>query len=275
MKRSKASGGKASRSGATVAGHCKRSVVLRRRHDDPHRVKRWRKITKSVMPELVGFHSGKPTRILIGQNAAHHETNPRSFFLDALNEHAPEVLKDLKSSVLPVMKKCLGDDHVLSLGWIELRAAGLTALATALEQWARRWGLEPERWNTAPTWAVDAALRLLLRWHECPSAVAELTPAYSIYRGTRMEACTLAEVRSMSGFEFLVMGHVLQYRPWFNRELTPDAAEAICEKHGDRLAALIEVMDATSIARAIRTTAELIGLKKPRAAKRGRKRHTQ
>ena len=216
---------------------------------------------ESRVARLSRFYRGERTLVFTGDEPTAHEIDPRTFFLESMNEFAPEVQIDLRSSVLPNLLDALGDRDVMALTWDELSSPQFAALRTSLESWAARWGLEPQRWTRDPTWMPNAALRLMLKWREGQSTT-EFTLTYSVYTMSERTSRQVQELRSVAGFPLLVFGHVLQLRPWLSKAPVHETTEAATQLMGDR--------EPQDIAKTIRRTAALIGLKSTRKAQPGR-----
>ena len=202
--------------------------------------------------------------IVVGDFDTAHEINPRALFLDAINEHAPEVANHLKETCLTAFQATTKRLQQPIITPQQLQHSATNELTQRLLQWTEQWGLEPHRWAWNNAWTLQAALDLLEIWRD-GSKTNELTHAYD----TDPEYITdqndqeVLELRTNHAFAYLVHAHVLENRFW-NHEGQPGHVAAW-------LAEASFVRDTQSIAKAVRNAAKYIGLTHVRKAKPGRK----
>ena len=207
------------------------------------------------------FYGGERTVVFTGDEPTAHELDPRTFFLEAINDHASTVQASLREDVFPVLAHSLQNRDVMGLTWDELTDPCFTALRASLEAWASKWGLEPWRWSREPLWMMDAALRLLLKWHEGQST-SDFTLTSRICEWNEPQARQVDELRKIGGFPLLVYAHVLEQQPWLTKASANEMTSDVMQWVGDR--------SAQDIAKSIRRTTTLIDLKHRRKATPGR-----
>ena len=208
------------------------------------------------------FYCNRRGLVRVGTSEFAYETDEREFFLHAVHVFAPSVIESLKADVLPTFGPCVEGRKVLSILWRDLSRDRCPALRSALEVWAGNWGFEEHRWNREPTWVLDAALRLVSRWHDGHTE-NELTLARDIYYPPSRSAEDDNELRTLRGFVLLVFSHVLQQRPWLKKQGADQFDEATRRLAGRR--------EPEDIAKAIRIAANMVGLKTPRRGRPGRR----
>jgi hypothetical protein len=163
------------------------------------------------------FYEGGKARLRIGPSDRAHVFSARSIFLDAINECAPEVIDDLRDSVVPTHRTFAGDEEpFFDFTWgLVSNDNHFAPLKRALEGWAKRWGMPLASWSKRldEHWLFTAALRLLAKWQRGEST-SELTLPTPLEVPDVAVASEDEVIYVYKGFALLVFDHVLELRPW-------------------------------------------------------------
>lgn len=160
------------------------------------------------------FYAGEGVRIRISQQAPGEVFSPKELLLDAINDIAPEVATGLRDTVLEEFNQAFADGEPLTIQWRHLKGRRFAPLRRKLESWAATWGLERHRWTRDHHWTLDAALRLLSKWHDGINTTEFTLPRPISPDPTASDTHPEAIVRTYRSFVLLVFSHVLERRPW-------------------------------------------------------------